>query len=346
MKDALQSAADRFGLDPVRLARVGDFLWRAFPYASLAWGLVCAVTMDRSPRSAWMVAAGALVGWGALAGLALLHRFEPERLPRLQALMVHAARFGSIAANQSLLQLTLLFSLPFYFRAAVFGPAHLGFLVVLGVASAASLWDPLSEAIFARPVVGLPLQAFACFAALNVVLPVLGMSNRWSLWASAAVTVVGMPLASLALAPRQTRARDTAIAFVAALAVPVGLALGAGRAIPAAPLRLVEAGFGTGVEERALIGPMESAQAAPEKLYCFTAIWAPAGLHDALVHVWSQDGEERDRVPQQVSGGRELGFRTWSAKSSFGSEANGRWSCRVETVSGQLLGERSFRIGP
>ena len=343
------AAAAETGLElpfaaPVAVSRALALGFRAMPWVSLGFGVGGAIFMDRSAGRAWLVAVAGLLGWGALAGLLLLNRIETERLPRLRALAVKAARFASVTANQNLLQLALLFSLPFYFRAAVWAPGHFAFLLVVTAVAAVSLWDPLSEALLRRPVAGLPLQAIASFAGLNAVLPMLGLSNRGSLWLAALLTALGLPLTIAGIAPRGRRVRDTSIALLAALGVPLALLLGAGSLVPAAPLRIVAAGIGTGIADRELTGAAEAFEGVPPKLYCYTAIGAPAGLHDALFHVWRREGEPSDRIALTVTGGREQGFRTWSSKSGFGPQPVGEWSCTVETASGQVLGRRTIEI--
>jgi hypothetical protein len=45
-----------------------------------------------------------------------------------------------------------------------------------------------------------------------------------------------------------------------------------------------------------------------------------------------------------VLGGRREGYRTYSRKTSFPDDAEGRWSVDVVTASGQLIGRLRFRI--
>jgi hypothetical protein len=130
--------------------------------------------------------------------------------------------------------------------------------------------------------------------------------------------------------------------------VPASLALGlasalplARRVIPAAPLRLVQAAIGTEVRDWTLLDPTRRFIGVPAKLACLSLVWAPRGVRDALVHVWIKDGVEMDRIPLAIRGGGAWGFSTWSIKHNLGASPTGRWTCSVETTSGQVLGEET-----
>jgi hypothetical protein len=76
-------------------------------------------------------------------------------------------------------------------------------------------------------------------------------------------------------------------------------------------------------------------------LHCATAIASPLGLHDKLFHVWKKDGKERARIPLKIVGGRKQGWRT---HSRITPGIDGKYTCTVETASGQVLGSRSVKI--
>ena len=300
--------------------------------------------MDRSPRRAGLVAAASVGGWALLGLLSLLRQAPEATLAPRRAAALRFARFSSSAASAWALQLSLFFSLPFYLRASAWLFGHTAFVVLVAGAGALTLWDPILERVLARPWSARALQAIASFSGLGVVLPILGVSNRASMWAAAALTA-GALLVISAFALRE-RARELWRAGVVALGIPVALALGGARAIPAAPLRLVDAAIGKGLAERAAVGPLEEASERPAQLVCSSIIAAPRGLKDALFHVWSKDGHRLDRIALEVEGGRAVGFRTYSIKRNLGPSPEGRWTCAVETASGQLLGEREGVVPP
>jgi hypothetical protein len=111
-------------------------------------------------------------------------------------------------------------------------------------------------------------------------------------------------------------------------------------------MQLISAEVGTRQVGRGVADPDDHFASRPGRLLCATAIGAPLGVRDELLHVWRHDGVVVDRIPLTVTGGREDGFRTWSSKRNLGEAPDGSWSCAVETAAGQFLGERRFTIGP
>src|SRR5262249_20112307 len=145
------------------------------PWISLGLGIASAYWMDRRPERAPLVALAAAGGWALLAVLTL-----PEA-GRSKALVPRAARLGGSLGSPSLVQLCLFFSAPFFARAAAI-PAHWAFVGVVMGAGVVTLWSPLSDAALKHPIFGAALQAVATFAGLDCVLPLLGLSNKISLW--------------------------------------------------------------------------------------------------------------------------------------------------------------------
>ena len=204
------------------------WLRRLLPWGLLVLAIVSAVSMDWRPERARLIAAAAVAGWLALGVVALLDGIDLGRLGRYGAWLARTARASTAAGAQSLIQLCLFFALPFYVRAAAL-PEQYGFIAVLGAAAAATLWTPLCAALLRRPALALVLQGAAAFAALGCVLPLVGVSIRWSLVAAAAAVVVGAPFVV-------TRHR-LAATLVTAAAVATAALGGAARLVPPAPLR-------------------------------------------------------------------------------------------------------------
>ena len=53
---------------------------------------------------------------------------------------------------------------------------------------------------------------------------------------------------------------------------------------------------------------------------------------------------EVDRIALHINGGREAGYRAWTRKQRFPTDAAGRWQVKVLTESEQLLGTLRFRV--
>ena len=81
--------------------------------------------------------------------------------------------------------------------------------------------------------------------------------------------------------------------------------------------------------------------------YCFTAVFAPVALQTTIVHHWQYRPSGRsdrafattDRIPMQIAGGREGGYRGYTVKSRL---EPGEWRVDVETKEGQVIGRVSF----
>lgn len=330
----------------------------ALPWASLALGVGGAVLMDRDPEKGWMAGAAALGGWLLLLGFILLSSLADTALPdgasdadaakhKSKQRWISIAKFALFMALQNLVQLAIFFSFPLFVRAATFSVLHVGFLAVLGGVAAASLWDPWCEAILQRPVTGALLQAYAAFVGLNVSLQMMGVAPLAAMVGAATAAALGAPL----LTWLETRGdpgarRKIALAAAAAALVPaLALIPWVRAAVPPAPLALQDVKIGTRIAGKAVADPTEHLARRPAQLVCGSAVWGPRALQGDLVHVWSHDGTEVDRIPLKVRGGRAEGFRTWSKKRNLGATGTGEWTCAVENLAGQVLGTARVRIG-
>jgi hypothetical protein len=324
-----------------RMRALETWFARLSPWVSLVMSSVGAVFMDRNEdQGAWVVGFAAL-GFVALILFGLAHRPRDsgaaEELGGLQKLV----RFTTLAGSQSLIQNSLFFSAPFYLQASAFTPGQCIFLAVFGVAVVLCSWDPWCMRALLHPLLGPGLMAFSSFAAWNAVLPMLGVPHRRAIWPSAIAVAVLVAVAHwFGSAPGLRRLE----AVLAGLLMPVVLAALGVKLLPAAPLKVVEIGIGTGVAERKLVGRSARFTSAPERLTCLSAVFAPRGLSEDLVHVWTHDGEPLSRIALSVRGGRKAGFRTWSTQP-LPHAARGSYRCELLTQLGQTLGVTQVRIG-
>lgn len=81
-------------------------------------------------------------------------------------------------------------------------------------------------------------------------------------------------------------------------------------------------------------------------LYFWSAVFAPTRLTTDVVHVWERFDEAvgrwevAHRAPFSIVGGRDGGYRAYSAKTV----SPGRWRVGVETPRGQRIGRTSFVV--
>jgi hypothetical protein len=312
------------------------WLRRLLPWVSLALSIASAIWTDRRPERARLIAIAAVVGFVALCAFALLEGVDVGRMSRVGSWVARAARASAMMGAQSVIQLCLFFTAPFYWRAVTVN-AHWVFMGLLAVAALSTLWTPLCDAVLRRPVSAVMLQGAATFAGLGCVLPLLGVSNHDSLAAATGAVVVGAPFVV-----GRGLGRRVLATLVTGLVLAVAALAGAAQLVPPAPLRFVAGGIGTRVVNRELVDARSLFERAPERLVCLTAIAAPRGLKDKLRHVWRHEGTARAEAQLEIRGGRAQGFRAWSYKRN---PAPGRWSCTVETESGQLLGRVTVTVG-
>ena len=81
--------------------------------------------------------------------------------------------------------------------------------------------------------------------------------------------------------------------------------------------------------------------------YVYAAIFAPTGLSIDLVHEWQQystttkSWQTEDVIRFPIVGGRDGGYRTYTAKTSIDP---GQWRVNVRMVDGQLIGRVTFTV--
>jgi Protein of unknown function (DUF2914) len=85
--------------------------------------------------------------------------------------------------------------------------------------------------------------------------------------------------------------------------------------------------------------------------YCFTAVFAPTDLRVTVYHHWQfrpvgaggRPFMTTDRIPLAIAGGREHGYRGYTAKQRV---EPGEWRVDVETEDGRIIGRVSFAVRP
>jgi len=308
---------------PERLvARVKPYL----PWLSLAMGIASALLMERSPERAWLVVVAATGAWALVALGAIVGSLDAERLPRVHAKAMRWGLASTVIASQSLVQLCLFFALPFYVRAASFAPGHAVFFVTFAVVLAVVSWDPAFRWVFEHRLASLFVLGVASFVGLACVLPVLGLENRASLLLAALSTSLGVP-ALERLRRTKPKPRDLKLwakEATVVLAFPAFALFGGAALVPPAPLSIAEAAIGTRLADKWVQDPTSSFDVPPARVVCATAIRAPRGLDDELLHEWRHEGRVVDTIPLEVRGGRQAGFRTWSIKENLGADPRGR----------------------
>ena len=323
------------------------FAWIAewgVSFASLTGGVLTLFVFRRGlPNVAWIVGYLLLL-WLVFAVLVELRQPLAESGRRAGRLVVTAADY----TIQTLYHGLLLFVLPAYYASATLTSLNVVFLVVLVLLAILATFDPWYRAlVHPRPWLGYVFFVISIFAALNVALPLVGLAPILALMASAFA-------ASLAITPVVRRAGGrtwrAALRVTVALGVVAAALAAVGRAwIPPAPLFMARAALVWDLPDldaiEALPTTLSVADVKERGLVAYTAIYAPAGLRQSVSHVWRHRGRVIEVVSlAPVLGGRREGYRTYSRKTSFPDDAEGRWSVDVVTASGQLIGRLRFQI--
>ena len=82
-----------------------------------------------------------------------------------------------------------------------------------------------------------------------------------------------------------------------------------------------------------------------ESAFCYTAIFAPGKVRVPVFHVWSRrtggTWKQTDRIRFQIIGGREGGYRGFTAKTNI---VPGKWRVEAVTERDQILGRIDFTV--
>ncbi|MCB9745766.1 MAG: DUF2914 domain-containing protein [Alphaproteobacteria bacterium] len=297
-----------------------------------------------------------LVALGALLVLHPRAQREPERWPRLAP---HVERLEWLV--QFLFGGLYSAYVVFYFKSAYIGRSliFLGLLVALMFAN-----EWLSPAkLKAQLRVG--QYGFVAFSFLLFCIPVLSGYLGWGVFAVAALGAVGACLlvtwgthrgSGAPLKPLLLRHGGTTAGLVLGLLLLDVLGL-----IPPVPLALMESGVYHQVRPSAqgYVLSYEPTAWKPwryddrefhyregDRVWCFTAVFAPRNTALDVVHVWQWWDPERgwqtsDRIPFDVTGGREGGYRAYTAKRHV---KEGAWRVVVEDELGRTLGYVPFTV--
>lgn len=238
---------------------------------------------------------------------------------------------------------------------------------VLGIVAVLMVSNETFRHAFQDPRVQWSVYTFTLISMGMLMLPFWTGRLGWEMYALAnvlALTTVAVVVAVLYRFVRHIRHRiASTIMGVVLVAVVMG-ALYVGNVIPPIPLSVREAGVyhqlyrdrGNYVvlSERTTFArkflPRQRVHVAPsERLYVFSAVFAPTDIRTRIVHEWqSYDEREHAWVTQSrssfaVTGGRQNGYRGYSYSDHV---SPGKWRVNIQTERGSTLGRLRFRVLP
>ncbi|WP_346351689.1 DUF5924 family protein [Oceanimonas sp. AH20CE76] len=251
--------------------------------------------------------------------------------------------------TQMVHQESLFFIIPFFFFTTTWNSGQSAFTVLLGIAALISLIDPLYYQWLApRRWIYLAFHALTLFAVLLTALPIIFHLSTPQSYLCSLIIAVLLALPSLfSFFPEWNWKSLIAIPL---LALSVGLVGWMGRIwVPPATLWLTDVAVTMSIDDASRkpgnrLRQLSSRELHDNGLYAFTAINAPRGLKERIYHVWEHNGRRVDRIPLDISGGREAGYRAWTHKRNFPGNPEGRWRVRVVTEAGQMIGMLRFDV--
>jgi len=323
------------------VARLRPFHW-LWPPLAFAAGVASFFLVERQQWLGVALAVGMLLAWVLLLSESLVGRMMVRRgypaLPRgvttFIAQMIH--------------QETLFFTLPFLLATTVWTSGQALFTLAMLAMAVLSILDPLYYRLAERKRwLYFVFHAQCVFLVVLVTLPlVLHLSTGQSLLlASAAMILFSLPSLLHLLRPMTTRRWLAMLALLPVLATLIWL----GRVwVPPASLWIsgsaLAPGFDTEARQPQGALRLTPAGLAGSGLYAYTAIHAPRGLKEEIVHEWRHDGELIDRIPLEIQGGRAEGYRAWTRKQNFPADSVGQWRIDVMTDGGQRVGVLHFTV--
>ncbi|SFU85660.1 Protein of unknown function [Halomonas korlensis] len=323
----------------VAFLRPWRWLW---PPIAFAAGLGSFFLVERQQWLGAMLAIGMLIAWLLLLSESLIGRMLARRgHPKLP-------KGVTTFIAQMIHQETLFFCLPFLLVTTVWSSGQALFTLLLLGMAVFSIIDPLYYKLAERARwLYFAFHAQCVFLVVLVTLPIMfhlttGASLKLAL---AAMVVFSLPSLLELLSGSTLRRWVMLLALLPLLAGAGWL----GRIwVPPATLWITATALSPGFDVQAR-KPRDSVRLTPSALpetglYAYTSIRAPRGLKEQIFHVWRHEGEVIDRIPLQIKGGRDEGYRAWSHKQNFPEAPAGPWRIDVMTDSGQRIGVLRFRV--
>jgi hypothetical protein len=206
--------------------------------------------------------------------------------------------------------------------------------------------DPLYERIVAkRAVTRLAFHAYCSWIAALVVFPmVLRLPLERTLPVSLAAVGIWL-LVTMPFSLGSLRSQWLKLGWIVGIfAVPVGLWL-LREHVPAAGLAVTDARISQTIQSLTpgpavkVLAPVDLSRG----VVAFVAIRAPSGLAQSVIFEW-RHGRESERIVEEIRGGNQIGWRTYSRKQKFPTDSSGKWTVHVLTPQGQLLKRLRFEV--
>jgi hypothetical protein len=322
-----------------RIARLVERLPWLIPTISFVSGVVAFAMVKRGADLARIIAVIALAGWVWLL-------IEPLVRRPLERRRSGVGKFVSNFLTQSLQQEMLFFALPFLLGATQRSVGQIAFVSIAAAAALLTTLDPLYERwIAVRAATRLLFHAYCSLIAAVVVVPMvvhlpLERALPFSLAAVGIWLLLTAPMSLRSLRSTRLKAQWIACSLIAPL-----LVWSLRAHVPPAGLAVTQ-GVITQTIDDLTPGPAVRALTTAELqagVVAFIAVRAPSGVAQSVIFEWRHDGEV-ERIPTEIHGGNDSGWRTYSRKEAFPQNSHGRWLVDIRTPQGQLLKRLRFSV--
>lgn len=342
--------ADPSAPPPSRLKRLLKRIWWFHSFFALAFGVGVMLFARAGLAHADKVLIALLVSW-LLMFVALRFIVGPANRKEQEGLTRKGVRVATNYVIKQFYQQMFFFLTPLYASSATWSLSSLNWWIapLLLICAVVSTMDLVFDNfIMERRLLASAMYGLAMFGVLNVMLPlVVGLDHLSGLVIAACATPASVALLSFSL--KQVLAPQGALLTVALTAALLGSVWFGRRLIPPAPLAMPETAVGHGAP-----GPYECLPPSKhvirahqlDELRCGSLLREPGGIKEAVVHVWTLDRREIDRVvPQRLPcDGDDAVFVSQITPGRIPANPVGAWVCTTLTEGGQLVGVRKFKV--
>jgi uncharacterized membrane protein YgcG len=344
--------ADPSAPPPSRIKRLLKSIWWFHSFFALSFGVGVMLFARAGLAHADKVLMALFVSW-LLMFVALRFIVGPDNRKEQEGLTRKGVRVATNYIIKQFYQQMFFFLTPLYASSATWSLSSFNWWIapVLLICAVISTMDLVFDNfIMERRLLASAMYGLAMFGVLNVMLPLVGgLDHLSSLVIAACATPASVALLSFPI--RQVVSPQGALLTVALTGALLGVVWFGRAAIPPAPLAMPETAVGHGAPgEHECLPPSKHVIRAGQlrDLRCGSLLREPGGIKEPVIHVWTHDGREIDRVaPTRLPcDGEDVVYVSFITQGRIPTDPTGKWACTTLTEGGQLVGVRKFKIIP
>jgi uncharacterized membrane protein YgcG len=342
--------ADPAAPPPGRLKRLLKRIWWFHSFFALSFGVGVMLFARAGLAHADKVLMALFVSW-LLMFVALRFIVGPTNRREQEGLTRKGVRVATNYIIKQFYQQMFFFLTPLYASSATWSLSSVNWWIapVLLICAVVSTLDLVFDNfIMERRLLASAMYGLAMFGVLNVMLPLVGGLDHLSgLVIAACATPASVALLSFSI--KQVASPQGALLTVTLTGALLGVVWFGRALIPPAPLAMPETAVGHGSESSyECLPPSKLVLRAHQldKLRCGSLLREPGGIKEPVIHVWTLDGREIDRVaPTRLPcDGDDAVFVSFITPGRIPTDPSGRWACTTLTEGGQLVGVRKFKV--